>query len=112
MEKRRIREDLLTLKIPDRRGQLGGSQALLPEPEEMGSGWAREGLDWMSGKNSSPKWSSGSGSGCPWKLWSPHPCRDVKAMWMPLLGTWFIDGSGSAGGSFGFDDLRGLLKPR
>lgn len=84
------------------RSYLPGSDNL-----EMTSGCARGGLDWISGRDSSPKKLSS-----PEQQWSHCSWRDFKDTWMQHLGTWFSGGIGSAGLMVGLGDLRTFPAPR
>lgn len=73
----------------------------------MTSCCARDGLDWISGGDSSPK-----GLSSVEKQWSHHSWRDFKDTWMWHLEMWFSGDIGSAGLMVGLGDLRTFPTPR
>jgi len=76
----------------------------------MASSCVRGGLGWILGKNSSLNEWSGTGTGCPGKWWSLHPCRCSKNVWIWHFRTQFSR-RGGVGLMVGLDDLRGLFQP-
>lgn len=77
----------------------------------MASRCAREGLGWILGTFYSPEGFSSTGKSFPGQWWSLHLWRDLKAMRMWQLGTWFSGDHGSAGGMVWLG-LRGLFHPK
>ena len=71
----------------------------------MASSCVREGSDWILGKVSLLKEWSGIGT-----VWSPHPWRCSKIVWMWHLRTWFSRHGGD-GVMVGLGDLGGLFQP-
>jgi len=78
----------------------------------MASSCARGGLDWIFGKNFSPKGLASVGTGCPGKWWSHHRWRDSKVVYMLHLGTRFSGGLGSVTLRVRLDDLKDLFQSR
>ena len=67
----------------------GGGQSWVVSPK--GPSW-----DWCSSAFSSMSWAVetthggwwGTGTGCPRRLWMPHPCRHARPGWMWLWAAW------------------------